>query len=196
MLLNYKELPEETQKVYFLHGLDYVVAFTYQDSLDYKLYQESKLEEVTESKELEMKTLGILEKLGFPMDEAGTYLYKNMILKVVEEMENGVNSNDLLLQMKQPYSQFYLDVARNDLDIGIKTFHGYINKALEKVDITKQDENLFVKIFGDVEENIDYGEQAFILGNYVTCKYESTKNNKPAIKKLSGLPKIVLKENI
>lgn len=202
MLLNIKELPEEKQKVLFLQGLDYAVAFSYQDAVDYKLYQESKLEKVTELKELEMKTLELLEQLGFPMEEVGTYLYKNMIVKVAEEMKNINtrtqirNSLDLLLQMKQPYSQFYLDVAKNDLDMGIKTFHGYVNKALEKVDKTKQDKNLYLKVFGDVENDIDYGEQAFILGSYIAGKYEFTKNNKPAVKKLNGLPKIVLKQNI
>lgn len=202
MLLNFKELPMERQKVLFLQGLDYALAFSYQDYKDYQLYKEFKLEKMSELRELEMKTLEILDQLGFPMDEVGTYLYKNMVVRVAEEMKNINtrtqirNSVDMLLQMKQPYSQFYLDVARNDLDIGIKTFHAYVQKALEKVDENKENESLIYQIYGNIENNIDYGEQAFILGSYIAGKYESTKKNKSVVKELKGLQKVALKENI
>ena len=47
------------------------------------------------------------------MDEIGTYYYKKMIfktmkyLKAIEENETTMTSEDIITQLRNPYSQFY-----------------------------------------------------------------------------------------
>ena len=62
----------------------------------------------------EMNVLYLLELLGFPMDETGTFLYKEMIVEASRELKNsGVAEKKMIKSaMANPYSQFlfYLNV--------------------------------------------------------------------------------------
>ena len=81
----------------------------------------------------EMNVLYLLELLGFPMDETGTFLYKEMIVEASRELKNsGVAEKKMIKSaMANPYSQFYFNIARNNLDIGIKTFHQFVSLSYE-----------------------------------------------------------------
>ena len=144
-------------------------------------------------KEKDFVVLYLLEKLGYPMNMIGTYLYKNMIISVSEYISDIsperdiTNYNSLILQLRNHYSQFYFDIARNDLDMGIKTFHGFVSEAISKIDYSKANPVLFKRIFGNSSGDIGYDDQAFILGAYVSGLLNNLKSEKvkvPALKKI------------
>ena len=143
---------------------------------EYTNYKAGNLDDFSEERLYDMEVLSILEKLGFPMDKFGTYLYKNMILKVIHHLGGTdsfgqqISRNELLCQLKSPFSQFYFDVSRNDLDMGIKTFHSYIENMLEDVNYENADATLLFEIYSNFSEEADYGEHAFIIGEHIVNK--------------------------
>ena len=122
----------------------------------------------------EMRVLSMLENLGFDMNEDGTYLYKNMILKIknylCEILTKGdnVDFKDYLLGIKERYSQFYVDVARNDMDMGVRTYHQYLEKAMSSLDLDKADFGYKVVLLNSLPDEMDYGEFAFVLAMHLT----------------------------
>lgn len=127
---------------------------------------------------LSFNILSLLERLGFSVDLIGTYLYKDVIIKISNYLlSNDANKdvyNNLLSDLKNKYSQFYVDIARNELDMGITTFHNYINEAVSKQNSlkgTRVDTNLVYQIFDKPIKELDFATQAFILGNYVHDNY-------------------------
>lgn len=151
----------------------YFLGIIEDDRCDYFKYQTGSLENVSEERMQEMEVLKILEGLGFPTQEVGTYLFKDMIMKAARELDgydafgNPITPEGLLEQMQSPFSQFYVDVARNDLDMGIKTFHSHIERTLEEVDFKKADASLLFEIYSNFSRETDYGEHAFIIAKHI-----------------------------
>lgn len=147
-------------------------------------------ENQTEDIQITNYILNELEKLGYPMNDIGTCLYKDMIKKVVEYMQNITEEDNfsayqqLIFQLKSPYSQFYVDVARNDLDMGITTFHTYVQRAFDKINHTKQKTSNLHVLYKTSLENMDYQEQAFIIGAFIANNFKSSKNNMRKIRKM------------
>lgn len=101
---------------------------------NYYVYKYASALKVSEPEQQEMNVLEVLEQLGFPMDKTGTYFYKEIIMKTMEELEmveTKEEERDLKTAMENSYSQFYFDIARNNIDIGLKSFHGCIQLAYE-----------------------------------------------------------------
>lgn len=135
----------------------------------------------------------LLEKLGYPMDRLGTYLQKTIILRVAEYLETGltvrnesITEEELKMELNNYFSQFYFEIARNELDIGTRTFHAHIKDAVEKIDYSKVDENIIGNLFCSCPKSMDYAEQAFILGSYLAGKLETKKNNSVKTRKLEN----------
>ena len=122
----------------------------------------------------EMRVLSMLENLGFDMSEDGTYLYKNMVLKIknylCEILTKGenVDLNNYLLGIKEKYSQFYVDVARNDMDMGVRTYHEYLEKAVSMMNLDNAHLGYKISLLHSLPEEMDYGEFAFVLAMYLT----------------------------
>ena len=153
-----------------------------QDKQAYMEYKKNKLD----YKNNDMEVLVLLENLGYPTNEVGTYLYKYMILKISEYLETGltirqepITKEQLKLEIKNFFSQFYLDIARNELDMGIKTFHNYISVAVSKINYENLNISLFYEIFGNNIQDIDYAEQAFIIATYIIENNQKNKKNSP-----------------
>lgn len=191
-----KELNEFNMEYNFnlvLSSSSYAVYIFCLDKKDYMEYKNGISKEFTEERKIEMNTLQLLENLGYPMDELGTYLYKNIIVKVIKSIsvdEGFINCKNLLLQLKDAFSQFYFDIARNDLDMGLKTFHRHIEDTLSKVDYSKANPLIINKIYSKNIYDIDYGEQAFILGACISGLLKTEQSLeivKPKIKKLSNM---------
>lgn len=155
---------------------------------EYLAYSLGEVNNLSLEKLQEMKTLDILTKLGFPLTEVGTFLYKDMIMKAIKYLDgidgygNPISPGELREQMKSPYSQFYMEVARHDSDLGIKTFHTYIENALATVDYGKADATLLCEIFGDFSKETDYGEHAFIIGQHIKNGTKQKNDNKAYVK--------------
>ena len=153
-----------------------------QDKQAYMEYKKNKLD----YKNNDMEVLVLLENLGYPTNEVGTYLYKYMILKISEYLETGltirqepITKEQLKLEIKNFFSQFYLDIARNELDMGIKTFHNYISVAVSKINYENLNISLFYEIFGNNIQDIDYAEQAFIIATYIIENKQKNKKTSP-----------------
>ncbi len=138
----------------------------------YSVYKDGALSNMSEEEQQEMNVLEVLEQLGFPMDKTGTYLYKEIIMKTMEELEmveTKEEERNLKTAMENSYSQFYLDIARNNLDIGLKSFHGYIQLAYEE---RKRSINTERRI-GKRDVYSDYRTEAILIAKHIM-----TSNNK------------------
>lgn len=140
----------------------------------YLQYKENKLENITDDMKNEMETLSLLEQLGYSVEIEGTHFYKDMILKIVEYLENieqlvGFKKyHNLLDDIQNHYSSFYFDIARNELDIGIKTFHKILKYYISDIDHKEADEKVFEEVFGTREiNNLGYEEKALVIASYI-----------------------------
>lgn len=123
-----------------------------------------------------------LDKLGFPLEEYGTYLYKEVIVNVIIFLENGDKEGEqqLLEQLNNMYSQFYLELARHNNGMGVKVFHAYIQRALDRINPEQMAPDLKIDLFKKSESTIGYGEKAFIIGNSIknsVCSNDSSYEN-------------------
>ena len=136
-----------------------------------------------------MRKLDLLESLGYPMDEFGTYLYKDVIttireqLGVVETREDVRRSASILDEAKSAFSQLYFNLARNERDIGVKEYHRILSQSLSKVDYKKASPELLYKVYGNFPFEMDYGENAFALANFLNRQVD-----KPLCRKFTNLP--------
>lgn len=189
------KLSKDKCLILVLNGLDYTMCGTFSEKKEYFDYKDGKLTNLSDKQKQEMNILTLLEEIGYPMEEIGTYFYKNMIVKVIEYLETLDNNNindyqKLILQLKNYYSQFYLEVAKNELGIGIKPFHSFVTKAVSKIDYTKADSTLLYQIYSNFSEDMDYGEQALVLGSFILGKIEPKRPFNPMIKKLTKKTKV------
>ena len=141
-------------------------------------YKNGNISDISEIEQLKMETLDLLESLGYPMDEFGTYLYKDVIttireqLGVVETREDVRRSASILDEAKSAFSQLYFNLARNERDIGVKEYHRILSQSLSKVDYKKASPELLYKVYGNFPFEMDYGENAFTLANYLNQDLE------------------------
>lgn len=121
----------------------------------------------TERKDIEI--LSILEKLGYPLNELGTYLYKDVIIEVCDILSKENLSQEIKEQLKLSlndcFNTLYLWIASDDKELGCKTFHRLINRAIDLIDEDKADSVLASKIYGNKKE-VNYGEGALDIANY------------------------------
>lgn len=116
-----------------------------------------------------MYILSLLEGLGFSMDELGTYLYKELILEVEEQLEKSSGESSiesykkLYDQLNNINSNLYAWVYSDYLEMGKKTYMAYLNRAFEKIDLSKVDKNIQMSLFGN-EEQSDYAYETIQLG--------------------------------
>lgn len=92
-------------------------------------------------------------------------------------------------ELKNPYSQFYFDIARNDNDISTKVFHSYIVKSFECLsnsyncfDVIKEKDNF-------LEGKVDYGKLAFEMAEYIRT-LDFYKNSTEEKEKLKPMIKV------
>ena len=163
----------------------------------YNRFKDGLLTDIDEKQSIKIKILSLLEAYGFPMDELGTYFYKDIIAKCYDVInskqdENYFNRCGMLLEeLKNPYSNFYFDLARNDNDIGTTTFHLYIEKALNLVDEGMANPNLPNNIFGTEVKSANYGIQAYQLASFISKLYlmdsfDAIESGSPMTLKLSN----------
>ena len=180
-----------------LQGTSFAIYSAKKDKEKYELYKKEELKNINEETRRELKILDILERLGYPMNELGTYLYKDLINEVCDEMKDVSTRRDidkcriLLQELTDTYSNLYHYIAREWKEMGIKTFHLYIGQATERIDKEKIDKELSKKIYGNNNNSQDYGLHAFQIAAYTLNKYSYDNievYKQPKIKKLSNMP--------
>lgn len=132
-------------------------------------------ERLTGKQTTELEILYILEQLGFPMNETGTYFYKNIIVEASKnllESENKEDEQAVEQEMANPFSQFYFNLSRNDHDIGVKTFHSCVMSSF--LNRNKKEENTYLKHTIGLDDNkMDYRKQALTIAKYYIKEKEN-----------------------
>jgi len=197
MLKAISEYSEDEKLSMVLCGNDYA---TYEANIDignYKKYLKHETDDFSERTFRDMEILEMLSKLGYPMNELGTYLYKDLISEICEVLKGISSRRDmnicrvLLAKLNDAYSSFYHSIGREWKELGITSFHLYIMEALEEIDYDSVDEDLSRKIYGDEFYDQNYGLHAFKMAAYVLKKYSfsDAEYKKPIMKKLDNSPK-------
>lgn len=125
------------------------------------------------------KSLLILELIGLPIKKEGIKLYAEVLDNIKYFLNKAQNKNEveeLKGQLLNPYSQFYFDIARNDNDIGLKTFHALIKDSLPDSNTSKKNRCPINKD--------NYKELAFTLGKYISSKNNNKLNKQTKTHKL------------
>ncbi|HIR48870.1 MAG TPA: hypothetical protein IAB35_02725 [Candidatus Faecimonas gallistercoris] len=151
----------------------------------YQYYKNGWLnEKLSEKEQLEVDVLNVLEKLGYSMQETGTYFYKDVIVKATKALQNSETNQEymnLITEMNNNYSQFYFDIARNGYDIGLKTFHKCIELSHQNRNSNLLNINLQQEIgLNEIIKN--YKQEALLIASYMTTK--TPKEQKPVAKKM------------
>lgn len=179
-----------------LFNADNIEFSSYEERKKYLEYKDGLLGIIDSDLELKFNILSLLEEMGFSINRLGTYFYRDIVFKLVKELKwldgdsyifivnqirnNNMNGDDvviedvlrqhkekLLKELVEPYSQFYFDIARNDNDIGTKTFHAYIQNSFEKLDREKEKYGLLIEFANNNGNKLNYGQLAFVIASYI-----------------------------
>ena len=136
----------------FFNSVNFMANAAHKDKKAYEAYKRNQ--EVIEGASIEeLEILSILDELGYPLGEIGTYLYKALIVNVLNYLRGVpirrevLSEEELKEQLSNPFSQLFFDIARNDMDLGIKTFHAAISRASANVDSENVNRKLSEEIF-------------------------------------------------
>ena len=142
------------------------------DKDNYEIYKKGVAKDIPEENLLEMKVLDTLDKLGFPMDNIGTYFYKDVIMGLKPYLERMIKDGAievydcLKTSLDQKNSALYLNVSRGQNDMPLEHFHIGIASAIKSIDNQRIDKKFAYQIFGDSLEERSYGDLAIIIGLY------------------------------
>ncbi len=178
-----EELERYKKMIPYLQNASYAFYSASNDRDSYIDYKMGRIDKLTNSTLIELKVLELLEKLGYSMDEVGTYFYKDLILEVYRNLKEKDKTN-LEETLIDKFSQLYYYIATEDKEIGIKSFHSYIEKAVDEIDSSSTDKELKEKIYGDksIEQ---YGLNALNIASYLDQYQLSSKkkSRKSSLKK-------------
>lgn len=140
-----------------------------EEKSDYLAFRSNKDMDLTVHRELELEVIRLLENLGYSLEEMGTFFYKDVIVGIVDALDCLTESDykTFLESLNSPFSQFYFNLARNERDIGTKSFHEYISKAHLSIDVRKANRKIVTKLYKNRSRNMNYGEYALFLAKYV-----------------------------
>ena len=142
----------------------------------YQKYLAGNTADFDEKTMLQMKALEMLLQLGYPEDHLGTYLYEALIANMSLKLQNlqkydsesfVKESKKLLLEYADGFTKPYRLVAREERDMGVKTFHRYVNDAISKVDYNKADPALAFNIYDGLPNELSMSENAYAIATYM-----------------------------
>ena len=163
------------------NNVKYVRTWVHDDKEKYSLYKQGEV--VDDTRIVDMQILKTLDILGYPMDELGTYLYKCVIKRTYDEIrENDLRHDkqgftNLMLQLNKTLSDLYYDIARNELEMGVKSFHHYITASILGIDEEKASASLRNEIYGDTVP-ASYGTGAMKIALYLDSKQDKLTERK------------------
>lgn len=172
--------------MFFAHGSCYASLSIERDMENYNLLKQGK---ISNNKQicLDTQILYVLDNLGFDMEHIGTYLYKDVIKKVynilgnIDEIEKYEKYRDLLLELNNRNSNFYFDIAREEKEIGVKSFFRYIDNAIEK---SGENNEYFSSKIG-LKLNENFGTSVIMISKYIKEKNDLINNqNRENVRKI------------
>ena len=120
-----------------------------------------------------MEIISILERLGFSLDEIGTYLYKELIMSMYLEIKN---SDEITEKIDEMGERLTKKLVCNVLEMKKDLYEELIKESIDSIDGTNVDFELSEIIFKDSIYNIN--ENAFEIASYYTKKEEEKKRKK------------------
>lgn len=152
----------------------------------YENYRYRNIKMINDKKSIDIKIMELLDKLGFSMEEDGTYLYNELIREVYEKIghDETDRSFGLILELKDKYSNFYTSIARDWLEMNPDDFIDSIEDSVSKIDYTVVDEKLFNRIYNYNYPVDNFGYLAYKIANYI--KFIEDKNNRNVIGRFSA----------
>ncbi|MEE3342576.1 MAG: hypothetical protein VZS44_00615 [Bacilli bacterium] len=158
--------------VKMLDGTSFAIHEANRDKENFEKYKNGNTEELSEETIKDMRLLQLLQRLGYPMEELGTYLFKDVIAEVYNSIQDESGKKDIdkcrsiMVDLNNPFSNLYHYIAREWKELGIKSFHLFIKKATDKIDYNSIDKGLSKKIYGILPEDNNYGLHAFQIAAY------------------------------
>lgn len=163
-MLNTRQNITDSSSFMFVNGSANFSPYFINERNAYTNYKQNKNFFVMPKSQEHMQILEMLEQLGFSMAEVGTYYFKELIIRIVELLNQGLLSEDQISDfLEQPFSQLYFDVARNDLDIGIKSFNEYVNFAFGEIDINNANQELLDKIIEKMDTAVSNRQLPLVI---------------------------------
>ena len=188
-----KEISKQFQKVILdckedlikvLDGTSFAKAIAKKDKEKYEQYKAGIYKSDEKSDYGDIYILALLEGMGFPMDKLGTYLYKELIMEVKEQLkekEETIESyNEIYDDVNNFDSILYLWVASDYLEIGRKTFMLYMKQAFDSIDTRKINKAISENLFAG-EAKPDYTYQTVQLGMQALIFDSHTKESEKVI---------------
>ena len=154
----------------FWSSIGFMLSGIYRDKKAYEGYKKNG--EILEYSSLEeMEIVAILEEIGYSLDTAGTYLYKSLIISVLNYLKGNavrlevLDEEELQRQLNEPYSQlyFYKDAEKTEV-LGSYACN-YANASLKVLE-NNADGELVGKIFTGKFDPRLYGINALMIAKY------------------------------
>ena len=146
-------------------------------------YRYGLLEDVKEDEIESFEVLLILDKLGYPLYEMGTYLFKDMIIEIGNlidswnENERENKYEELVEQLGDKSSKFYTRISSERLGISQFQFDKIILYACKLIDYERMNKELANEIFDGKFEAKKYQSMSIYIANYFREK-RKIENNK------------------
>lgn len=122
-----------------------------------------------------------LSKLGYSMEDFGTYLYAEEIAEIVKrrnEQEN-FNTRDFFCKTKgdieKSYSNFYTEIIKEKLDMRFEDFHAYIKESIYNIDWKTTNEKFSRTLYKNINGLLGPFENAWIIANYISINSKKVK---------------------
>ena len=128
------------------------------DYIDYKYLGKSV---VVADNYVSVQILSYLDRLGFPMDDNYVYVYKDLILMVINKLMMFSSNEDnscleLISSLRNGESELYRGIAL-DLGISLDKLIISLNMVVSKIDMDKMDESLLENICEEYSYELNYG---------------------------------------
>lgn len=173
-----EEYSKKNELLKALYGYNFATYIANNDREKYIKYINGENLKLSNIDSMAMNILSILDKLGYPMNELGTYLYK----EVIAEISHSLNSitdieqyQNLVKEITNVFSPFYYNIAKEYLEMNVNIFHLYLKKALENIDYNTSDIELISKLFGPDFQNQNFGLNALKIATYALELNEKNK---------------------
>lgn len=155
------------------------------DYIDYKYLGKSV---IVADNYVSIEILSYLDRLGFPMYDNFVYVYKDLILKVIDKLNMiscyGDNSClELISMLNNSDSEIYRGIAL-DLGISLDELILSLDMVISKIDMDKMDEFLLENVCEEYSYELNYGELAFVIASMVLGYKKEKRKNKIKIRSL------------
>ena len=161
----------------------YILSSEY-DSLKYIKQKHDKAKGIyyPEKNDIDMKTLSLLDDLGFPMDKIGTYLLKDLAIYIAKTdlknyyvmMEDPSKYNEIWKKLSVYPSPIIEDFAKNNLEIRPDGLIDYILDSIKNIDNKRINKELeretFVTNKVEDDEIKQLADYAFSTATYIAKK--------------------------